>query len=329
MRITPRELRGVRRDGLLIRFAMLGPVAYVEVEVPRAGSAGTGFETPSRNAGWGFVLRGHVTLRQRDVREFPAGTAFYIPPGTPDHSLTAAGGTVVAGFAPVAPATNFSEEELREQGFEPVAVKAAPTALPGTIRSLEPSTQFRPARAVDVETARMGEWQFMRTTFGPLSGYTSGWCDLPHWGLVLRGDFGLASESGVELISAGDVYYCAAGPPGHQFQVADSATTVDYTPVSDLDGPCRKADWRWAAWRRANDARQPGEAIAGDDGIVAAKAPAPSPASPSLPAEDPAGRFRSLPGLGLSMSSELVPAHATPARVSWSRSRPRGALAGR
>lgn len=328
MRITPRELRGVRRDGLLIRFAMLGPVAYVEVEVPRGGSAGTGFETPSRNPGWGFVLRGHVTLRHRETREFPAGTAFYIPPGTPDHVLTATGGTVVAGFAPVAPTTDTSEAGLRGQGYEPVAITGEATAMPGTIHSMEPSTIFRQAGAVDVETARMGDWLFMRTTFGPLSGYTSGWCDLPHWGLVLRGDFALNSESGVELVSAGDVYYCPAGPPGHQFQVADAATTVDYTPISELDGPCRKADWRWAAWRKARESI--GDSVGAPDveeeavgGQVAESRDA-AGAAPEAPR-----RLRVLPALPLSMPIELAPAHGTPGRVRWIPARQRGPRAGR
>jgi hypothetical protein len=96
----------------------------------------------------------------------------------------------------------------------------------------------------------MGEWIFTRTTYGPLSGYTSGWCDMPHWGMVLSGDLALRFEGSVELLSAGDVYYCPAGPPGHQFQVADGATTIDYTPVADLFGPGRKAEWRSAAARR-------------------------------------------------------------------------------
>ena len=63
----------------------------------------------------------------------------------------------------------------------------------------------------------MGNWVFMRTTYSPMSGY-SGWCDIPHWGLVLTGDLALNWESGVELLTAGDVYYCRRVRPA-QFQV--------------------------------------------------------------------------------------------------------------
>jgi hypothetical protein len=272
------------------------------------------------------VLRGHVTLRHRLDREFPAGTAFYIPPGTPEHVLTATGGTVVAGFAPVAPTTDTSDAALRGQGYVPVAVKGEAMALPDTIHSVEPSTRFRQAGAVDVESARMGDWQFMRTTFGPLSGYTSGWCDLPHWGLVLRGDFALNSESGVELVSAGDVYYCEPGPPGHQFQVADAATTIDYTPVSDLDGPCRKADWRWAAWRRAKEASTDGAGPTVEGTVAAREVHVRDVVEPP---QDAPRRFRGLAGLPLSMPADLAPAHATTGRVRWVPARQRGPRAGR
>ena len=251
MRVAPRELRGASRDGVLVRFAMLGPVAYVEVEIPHAGSAGTGFEAPSQDAGWGFVLRGHVTLHGQVTREFPAGTAFYIPPGAPDHHLTAAGGTILAGFAPVAPDLDTLDRALRRQGFRMASAPSARAPLPQTILSVEPSRMLQEAGTIEVESAPMGEWLFMRTTYGPMSGYTVGWCDLPHWGLVLRGDLTLNSEADVELLSAGDVYYCPAGPPGHALQVPDSATTIDYTPMADFGRTERQAEWRATAWRQA------------------------------------------------------------------------------
>jgi len=96
----------------------------------------------------------------------------------------------------------------------------------------------------------MGQWVFSRATFGALSGYTSGWCDLAHWGMVLAGDLALRFENDVELLTAGDVYYCPVGPPGHQFQVADSATTIDYTPYDSLLESGRKAAWRVSAFNR-------------------------------------------------------------------------------
>ena len=68
----------------------------------------------------------------------------------------------------------------------------------------------------------MGEWVFARATYGPLSGYTSGWCDLPHWGMVLAGDLALRFEDRVELLSGRGRLLLSGGPPGHQFQVADA-----------------------------------------------------------------------------------------------------------
>ncbi len=87
----PRELRGIRADGLLTRFAILGPVAFVSVEVPAAGSAGTALERPTENAAWGFVLSGDVTLHGPTERRFDRGTAFHVPGGPPEHWFTASG----------------------------------------------------------------------------------------------------------------------------------------------------------------------------------------------------------------------------------------------
>lgn len=320
MRVASRELRGVSRDGMLVRFAMLGPVAYVEVEIPRAGSAGTGFEAPSQNPGWGFVLRGHVTLHGLVTREFPTGTAFYIPPGAPDHHLTAVGGTIVAGFAPVTPDLDTSDRGLRRQGFKLVAAPPSPPPLPKTIRSLEPSHVIREAGTIDVETAPMGEWLFMRTTYGPMSGYTTGWCDLPHWGLVLRGDLTLNFESDVELLSAGDVYYCPAGPPGHAFQVPDAATTIDYTPMVDLGRTERQAEWRATAWRQAVGSGW--SAGAPDEKVLRAGAAGSAGRTGSAGA---AGVLRGLPVVGVLsnvVSGGLTPAPALATGLRWVENRP-------
>ena len=255
MRVAPRELRAVRRDGMLVRFALLGPVAYVEVEVPPEGSAGTGLETPSPNEGWGFVLRGSATLHAATERELPAGTAFHVP-ADEGHWFSASGRAVISGFAPVAPDIDATDAGLRLQGFEVLPrPRSAPSRMPTAIRAVEPSSVFGVPGSIEVETALMGNWVFMRTTYGPISGYTSGWCDLPHWGLVLAGDLGLHWESGVELLTAGDVYYCPAGPPGHQFKVPDTATTIDYTPLEEFDSIGRMVEWRRTALERAQETR--------------------------------------------------------------------------
>ena len=286
MRVSPRELRGISRDGMLVRFALLGPVAFVQVEVPAGGSAGTGLEQPSLSAGWGFVLRGQVTLHGATTRDVPAGTAFYVPPGPPDHYTTAIGGTILAGFAPIQPDLDASDQGLRRQGFKLLPLGAPRPPLPQAMRSGEPSALFREPGSIEVETAQMGEWLFASSTFGPLTGYTSGWCDLPHWGMVLSGDFALKTEDDVELFGAGDVYYCPAGPPGHQFQVVDSATTIDYTPIAEFDGPRRMAEWRWGSWRkRRREDGEPDDAAESDDGRAASIARAPGLAAsvPGLP----------------------------------------------
>jgi quercetin dioxygenase-like cupin family protein len=93
----------------------------------------------------------------------------------------------------------------------------------------------------------MGIWTCMRVTYGPLSGFASGWCDLPHWGQVLDGEIVVESEDELELLSPGDIYWCPPGPPGHRFEVADSATVLDYTPTDALLGPGRRPGYRAAA----------------------------------------------------------------------------------
>jgi quercetin dioxygenase-like cupin family protein len=81
---------------------------------------------------------------------------------------------------------------------------------------------------------------------GERSGYTSGWCDMPHWGMVTAGRLAIEWEDDVEILSPGDVFHCPAGPPGHRLQAADPATLVDLTPVRAFDTTARTADWRQA-----------------------------------------------------------------------------------
>jgi hypothetical protein len=250
MRISPRELRGIRAEGLLTRFAILGPVAFVIVDVPPGGSTGTGLEKPTENPVWGIVLGGSIALHGPVEQTFSHGTAFHVPGGPPEHWFTASGRAVLAGFTPMTREIDTSDAGIRALGYEPLSRFAAPAPPPAVIAPAGGGAIFRARGSIEAEIASMGEWVFTRATFGPLSGYTSGWCDMAHWGMVLTGDLALRFERGVELLSAGDVYYCPAGPPGHQFQVADAATTIDYTPTSDMMGPTRKAEWRAAAVRR-------------------------------------------------------------------------------
>jgi hypothetical protein len=250
MRVSPRDLRGIRAEGLLTRFAILGPIAFVSVELPVGGSSGTSLEKPTDNPAWAIVLAGSISLHGPDEQLFPRGTAFHVPAGPPQHWFTAPGRAVIAGFAPLNRDVDTSDAGIRELGFEPLSRMPAPHPPPAVVEAASGGRVFRGKGSIEVENAQMGEWVFARTTYGPLSGYTSGWCDLAHWGMVLSGDLALRYESEVELLSAGDVFYCPPGPPGHQFQVADAATTIDYTPAADLFGRGRKAEWRSAAARR-------------------------------------------------------------------------------
>lgn len=269
MYVTSADLRAVRREGVLTRFAMLGPVAYVLADLP-AGAAGTSLETPCIERHWGIVLQGTLRLERPGPTALAAGTAFHIPGGAPEHRFCAPDPVVVAGFAPLEATVGMGDEALAAKGFEVVGMTQPPPPPPPTIQ-LDPSgTTYHVARgAIDVETATMGPWLFSRATFGPLSGYTSGWCDLPHWGLVIQGDLAIAYEHGVELLSAGDVYYCPPGPPGHRFEVSDAATVMDYTPTAGIEPIRRRAEWRRVPARAAGPspaagARQPVPVLAGD-----------------------------------------------------------------
>ena len=87
----------------------------------------------------------------------------------------------------------------------------------------------------------MGRWLFMRAVLGPQSGYTSTWCEVPHWGLVLSGDMTINYREDTELVSAGDAFYA---PAGHRFESSDGATIIDYTPLSELDPSRGLPAWR-------------------------------------------------------------------------------------
>ncbi len=99
---------------------------------------------------------------------------------------------------------------------------------------------------IEAETWPMGPYAMTRFRMGPASGYTAGWCDAPHWGLVTDGRLTIEWEDDVEILVAGDVFHCPAGPPGHQFEAADPATVVDITSIDAMTGDRRLADWRQA-----------------------------------------------------------------------------------
>ena len=244
MRVSLRDLKGVSQGGVLARYALLGPAAFVFAELPSTGTAGTNVEDWCQLEHWGLMLEGSILLDGDEPREFHPGTAFYIPPDGTPHRFIASDHVTIAGFTPLREPVDTSPEALRARGLQIETHMAPPVAPPPLMRVANAHSRLTTRGQIELETAEMGEWLFTQTTFGPLSGYTSGWCDLTHWGLVLSGDVILNHEDSLEVLTAGDVFYCPAGPPGHQFEVADQATIIDYTPINELGRTARQEAWR-------------------------------------------------------------------------------------
>ena len=69
MHVAPVDLRALRQGGIVLRFAMLGQMAYVFAELPSSGSSGTVLEEPCSQPHWGFVIEGALTFVQDERRE--------------------------------------------------------------------------------------------------------------------------------------------------------------------------------------------------------------------------------------------------------------------
>ena len=246
MHVAPQDLRVVRQGELLVRFATLGPVAYVLAEVPTAGSPGTSLEQPCEQPHWGLVVDGSLTFATDAQRiDIPAGRAFHVPAGSPAHTFHTGGAATIAGFQPIEPSVDVSEARLRDRGFEPATRPVGPTVAPA-LASHEVGTG-----EIRVDEWRMSEFVLARVRMGERSGYTTGWCDAPHWGLVTSGRLAIEWEHDVEVLTRGDVFHCPAGPPGHRIEAADAVTFIDLTPVAAFEGDHRLADWRRRALRGA------------------------------------------------------------------------------
>ena len=252
MHVALPDLRALRQGGLIIRYALLGPVAFVLAEVPAAGSSGTQIEQPSRQGRWLLVIGGELTYVDsgRSLR-VPAGNALYVPPGGPEHRLTATGHARIAGFQPIDPSAEVTDQVLADRGYEILGPASASRALP----LIAPTTTGRPPRAgvIDGRTSPMPPFALTVVQFGPASGYTADWCDAPHWGLVTGGHLVIEYEHDVEIVAAGDVYHCPAGEPAHRLQAADPATIVDLTPIEAISGGGRVAEWRREALAHATE----------------------------------------------------------------------------
>jgi quercetin dioxygenase-like cupin family protein len=255
MHVAPDALRVVRQGDLLVRFAPLGDMAYVLAELPRGGTAGTPLEAPCDQPHWGLVLDGELTYAtDRQRIPIPAGRAFHVPAGGPEHRFEAAGPAMVAGFEPMEQA-EVSDADLAERGFEP-----ASRAIGTTIAPVLPAYAVRPGE-IRVDSWRMSGLVMSRVRMGERAGFTSGWCDAPHWGLVTSGRLAIEWEHDVEILGKGDTFHCPAGPPGHRIEAADPATFIDLTPEAAFATDCRLADWRRGALRGAGS-RPRGLAVA-------------------------------------------------------------------
>jgi quercetin dioxygenase-like cupin family protein len=253
MHVGPAEFRTIRRAGLLLRFAILGEVAYVLAEVPAGGSAGTALEEACERPHWAFVVNGEVQLDAASERiTVPAGSAFHVPKGV-SHRIRAASRTRLAGFEPVDARQDVSDAGLRAQGFEVLSHTASASGGAAvTLASL-------PVELGEIVTSgsRMGNLLFCQTRFGPRSGYASPFCDLEHWGQVAAGNIAIEWEHDVEVLTAGDVFYCPPGPPGHRFQAADPSATIDFTPLDAFTHEGRVVEWRQALASRVRARKEP------------------------------------------------------------------------
>lgn len=239
MHVAPVELRAIRQSGMVIRFVLLGPMAYALAEIPASGSPGTSLEQACSLAHWGFVIEGELTYVADGQRQpIPAGRGFHVPAGGLEHHFESAGAGLVAGFQPVEPELDVSEKGLAAKGFEIIKPRVAPTIVPPI-----PEQEVAAGQVV-TESWPMSGYLMTRVRMGERTGYTAGWCDAPHWGLVTTGRFAIEWENDVELVSTGDVFHCPGGPPGHRIEAADPTTFVDLTPISAMDGSRRLADWR-------------------------------------------------------------------------------------
>jgi len=255
MHVAPPDLRALRQRGLVIRFAMLGPIAFVLAEVPEGGTVETCMEQPSRLPHWALVLDGELTVeRDGPPLRVSAGHALYVPGDGSDHHFHATGGARIAAFQPTDPSADLGESGLAGLGFEILTPGASDGAAPIIVPALRAGAPR--AGTIEARSWSMPPYAMTTARFGSSSGYTAAWCDAPHWGLVTAGQLVIEYEDDVEMVAAGDAYYCPAGAPAHRLQAADPATIVDLTPIEALAGDGRVAEWRRAAFARADASAQ-------------------------------------------------------------------------
>jgi quercetin dioxygenase-like cupin family protein len=245
MHVAPSDLRTLRQNGTVVQFALLGSMAYVIAELPVTGSRGTPMEDACEKPHWGFLLDGELIVEVDGQRQIvPPGSAFHVPSGGSPHRLRMEGRGRIAGFEPIDPIADISDGALAARGFEILGNEARSIAT-----VIEPSEALPlPEKQIETRTWPMSSLVLTQARFGPGSGYTADWCDASHWGLVTAGRIAIEWEDDVEILSAGDVFYCPLGPPGHRIEAADAATFIDLTPADVLRAG------RLAPWRKVSSA---------------------------------------------------------------------------
>ena len=243
MHVAPADFRSVRRDGVTLHFAPLDSRAWVVAEFPESGSDHTFVEAVCAQPHWGLVISGDVELELAGERQvIPPGTAFHVPANVP-HRLFAGALARVAGLEPLSPEVGVDDRSLREAGFE--VPRSSSRVGPGALSLVQPRPARPPASGeIVAESRRMGDLLMTRTRLGRRAGYATQPCDLPHWGVVTLGSIAIEWEDDVEVVGAGDVFHCPAGPPGHRLQAAEAAAIIDFTPVEAMKSGGRVAGWR-------------------------------------------------------------------------------------
>jgi hypothetical protein len=172
--VTPSELRILQQDRIQIRFALLATMAYVIAELPDTGSRETPLEVPCTRPHWGFVLDGDVVFASDGMQQvIPPGSAFHIPPAHPPHTFKVEGRARIAGFEPIDPAVDTSDEALVSRGFQLTGSERTTPAsvIPAAIATL------LEAPLIEARQWPMSSFMLTQARFGPGSGYLEDWCD--------------------------------------------------------------------------------------------------------------------------------------------------------
>jgi quercetin dioxygenase-like cupin family protein len=225
-----------------MRFAVLGPVAFVDAEVSSRGRVPSATE-PCVRPHVGMVVEGRFAL-ERDGARAPveAGSAFHVAGGA-EHRHHLEEAVRIVAFEQVED-VDTSDAALKRLGLEPATVTRA-SALRLAAKPMPPRGR------VEADVLLLGERVLTVSRFGPRSGYATDFCDIPHWGTVVSGSVTIEWEDDVEVLTAGDVFRCPPGPPGHRLLAAETATTIDLTPLSGITAAVRWIDWRRAGFEEA------------------------------------------------------------------------------